>query len=266
MVHVSVWRDENLPENGFIFRFLNRVYIKTSQPKRRAQSVPARRVAEMSSSDGQLTGSAKSRGRLRCPTCSGRPIFPALVSCVFTYRNQHTLHKLCTIIASIQNEFFKKCAMNWMFILIYFSQIFKINFQMNSLKFVLSQTIPEERIPFEPPRKSCNYKLVNDKSRVHRCCKFCCWNKERSFMHAFQSGTFSVLSYDCRTRMKTINIHNLTLALPSCTIHSHCLEYMKHLHHLSRAQINLFKLILTSPFVILPVKAYLFAFDNCLVL
>ncbi|XP_031640063.1 uncharacterized protein LOC116352020 [Contarinia nasturtii] len=34
--------------------------------------------------------------------------------------------------------------------------------------------IPEERVPYAPPRKSWNYKLLNDTSKPHRCCKFCC--------------------------------------------------------------------------------------------
>lgn len=56
--------------------FLNRVYIKHPQSKRRSQSVPARRVALDQSLEISQPSSSKSRSSLRCPTCSGKFIMP----------------------------------------------------------------------------------------------------------------------------------------------------------------------------------------------
>lgn len=59
--------------------FLNRVYIKTPEPKRRSQSVPPKRVSVNEKTEIQQLTSCKSRTSHRCPTCSGKPILSTVV-------------------------------------------------------------------------------------------------------------------------------------------------------------------------------------------
>ncbi|CAD7093094.1 unnamed protein product [Hermetia illucens] len=37
-----------------------------------------------------------------------------------------------------------------------------------------NQVIPEERIPWEPPRKSWNVKIISNEFKGHKCCPVCC--------------------------------------------------------------------------------------------
>lgn len=38
-----------------------------------------------------------------------------------------------------------------------------------------NQIVPEERLPWAPPRKSWNQKILNDTTKPHICCRYCCW-------------------------------------------------------------------------------------------
>lgn len=134
--------------------FLNRVYIKTPPPpskqRRRAQSVPPpssqKSIITNHTTSSELrerqqdpshTPPVKSRSCMRCPTCSGKPI--------------------ATNVVNNKKKSF-----------LYLLPIWCLN------DFIFVQVIPEERVPFAPPRKSWNQKLMNDKSKIHRCCKLCC--------------------------------------------------------------------------------------------
>ncbi|XP_055706426.1 uncharacterized protein LOC129803697 [Phlebotomus papatasi] len=37
-----------------------------------------------------------------------------------------------------------------------------------------NQIVPEERLPWAPPRKSWNQKILNDTTKPHICCRYCC--------------------------------------------------------------------------------------------
>lgn len=74
----------SLPANVecvLIFRFLNRVYIRPPQVRRRAQSVPARKPSE--SEEFKQKALLLSRSSARCPTCSGNPTISNPVICLF---------------------------------------------------------------------------------------------------------------------------------------------------------------------------------------
>lgn len=62
------------------FRFLNRVFIKVSETRQRAQSVPARKISIPDTTEDSAPSSLKSRGSARCPTCSGKPIVSTVVN------------------------------------------------------------------------------------------------------------------------------------------------------------------------------------------
>ncbi|XP_059607494.1 uncharacterized protein LOC132255461 [Phlebotomus argentipes] len=37
-----------------------------------------------------------------------------------------------------------------------------------------NQVVPEERLPWAPPRKSWNQKILSDSTKPHICCRYCC--------------------------------------------------------------------------------------------
>lgn len=132
--------------------FLNRVYIKTPPLIKRAQSVPPpskKSIITNEITSIELQKSIKSRSCMRCPTCSGKPITTNVVN-----------KRILTFVFASSS--FSS------------SQSYKSKLNVCFKMFSFAQVIPEERVPFAPPRKSWNCKLINDKSNIHRCCKLCC--------------------------------------------------------------------------------------------